>query len=230
MADRLVELLATAAAADGMTRIEFRDPIAQFGEAAIPRLEPWLTDARLALFAILTIERIAAKPDATGAARAALKRARSGCVASASGDVEDALARLGVRGLSRSPSSAAMPFRQLVSQRHAASEAEAAFDQAMLDIYSLAGQATGYWAGYFLRSVRKDGGLIAARKLLWKSGTSAGFERLKEEGRLDLSMEAVMLRPEFDELFSQDELARAANRLAEHGYDPRADPRRLPRD
>jgi len=95
---------------------------------------------------------------------------------------------------------------------------ELQFDQAMLDIYELAGRQTGYWANYFLRSVRKDGGLEAARKLLWKEGTSEGFERLKAEHRLDLSMEALMLRPEFRELFTAAELARAAERLSAHGY------------
>jgi 5-methylcytosine-specific restriction enzyme A len=100
------------------------------------------------------------------------------------------------------------------------SASEARFHQAMIDIYSLAGRATGYWANYFLRSVRKDGGLNTARKLLWKSGTSAGFERLQAEHRLDLSMEALMLKPEFRGLFSEVELAMASERLLAHGYRP----------
>jgi hypothetical protein len=214
----LDELLAAAAAADGMGRIEFRDRIAAFGEFAIRRLEPWLRDARLARFAILTINRVAAQPDAADAARASLKRGRAGCAESVRGDIDAALARLGRSARSVSSFPAAPAFHQLVSQWAASSAAEAQFDQAMLDIYSLAGRETGYWAGYFLRAVRKDGGLETARKLLWKTGTSKGFERLKEEGRLDLSMEALMLRPEFRELFSEAELDRASDRLAEHGY------------
>jgi len=181
-------------------------------------LEPWLSDARLARFAVVTIDRVAAQPDAADAARASLKRGRAGCVESVRGDVDAALARLGRSARSVSSFPAAPAFHQLVSQWAASSAAEAQFDQAMLDIYSLAGRETGYWAGYFLRAVRKDGGLETARKLLWKTGTSRGFERLKEEGRLDLSMEALMLRPEFRELFSEAELERAADRLAEHGY------------
>ena len=105
-----------------------------------------------------------------------------------------------------------------LAPRPAPSLIEVRFDQAMLDIYALAGRETGYWANYFLRSVRKSGGLEAARKLLWESGTSAGFERLKAERRLDLSMEALMLRPEFRELFSEAELTRASDRLLAHGY------------
>jgi hypothetical protein len=107
-----------------------------------------------------------------------------------------------------------------VDARLAPSIVEVRFHQAMLDVFELAGRETGYWANYFLRSVRIEGGLATARKLLWKSGTSKGFERLKAEGRLDLSMEAVMLKPEFRELFSETELARASDRLLAHGYRP----------
>jgi 5-methylcytosine-specific restriction protein A len=101
-------------------------------------------------------------------------------------------------------------------------ELELQFDAAMQEIYWLAGKATGYWANYFLRSVRKNGGLAVARQLLWKCGVSAGFERLKAEGRLDLSMEALILKPVFRPLFASSELARARERLREHGYEPPA--------
>lgn len=214
----LDELLAAAAAADGMTRINFRDPKAAFGADAIHRLEPWLGDARLASFAVVTIERVAAQPDQVDLSRASLRSARARCNETVRGDIDAALTRLGRPARVSSPRASTPAFRRLVSTRPALSAVEGAFDQAMLDIYSEAGRATRYWAGYFLRSVRKDGGLEAARKLLWKTGTSTGFERLKEESRLDLSMEALMLRPEFRELFSEAELGRASDRLAEHGY------------
>ena len=464
----LDELLAAASAADGMTRINFRDEIAAYGETAIPRLEPWLRDSRLARFAVLTIERVAGDPGARASAVESLQRARGTCAESALEDCQAALARLGSRpGASssgarsiaqrtpislvpappmlhslvfewRAAGSPAQPcvlwprdlwltdlpkhaelfralptllgradvrsvcanatsdamsaeralvavmawgmgnvgyarFRttnilltphatdrllsvaqtlteagpvaayrrladrrdcgldglgpafgtkylyfcqptgadtmalildKLVSgwlqenaglelpsqpwsevwydaylrqmhtwateldcasdeleqcifrskadesggqwsargiqqrpQRRAATHVprvapaspttvELGFHQAMLDIYQLAGRQTGYWAGYFLRTVRDEGGLATCRKLLGKSGTSEGFERLKKEGRLDLSMEAVMLRPEFGELFSTEELARASDRLAAHGYPAP----RMPRD
>jgi hypothetical protein len=467
----LDELLAAAAAADGMTRIDFRDPIAAFGEAAIRRLEPWMGDVRLARFAVLTIERAAAEPSARAAAIAAFRRARATCAESAGEEIQAALSRLGREGrgystqartasgvpaklipvppalrslvsewrAARSPAQAAIlwprdlwltdlpqhaemfrslptllsrgdvrsicsgaandataaeralvavmvwgqgnvgygryrtneilstpnaperllkvartlagdgpvaAYRRLAAmndcglsrlgpafgtkflhfcqpagqtltalildrlvsdwleedagldlksqpwserryeaylrQMHAwANELECApdeveqcifqakadesgsqwstdryaaphrsglksvarsavaealvpnaevallelkFHQAMLDIYWLAGRATGYWAGYFLRSVRKDGGLEAARKLLWMNGTSNGFKRLKKEGRLDLSMETLLLRPEFDDLFSAEERARAADRLTANGYQPNRSP------
>ncbi len=101
----------------------------------------------------------------------------------------------------------------------------------MLDVFRLAGEATrrkrsdgtserGYWASYFLRGVRNHGGPDYAHQLLRKEGTTDGFQRLKEEGRLDLTMEALVLRPEYAELFSDEERRVAAHRLAEAGYQP----------
>ena len=101
----------------------------------------------------------------------------------------------------------------------------------MLDIFRLAGEATrkrrsdgtfvrGYWASYFLRGVRNHGGLAYAHQLLLADGTTAGFERLAEEGRLDLTMEALVLRKEYRTLFSEHEIQVASSRLARAGYEP----------
>ena len=101
----------------------------------------------------------------------------------------------------------------------------------MLEIFRLAGEATrrvrsdgtiarGYWASYFLRGVRNHGGPEYAHQLLRKLGTSDGFERLKEERRLNLSVEALILREEYAPLFTEDERKIAAHRLAEAGYSP----------
>lgn len=53
--DELDRLLDEAATADGPHRIDYRDPIARFWDAAVARLEPWLRDSRLAAFAVRTI-------------------------------------------------------------------------------------------------------------------------------------------------------------------------------
>ena len=106
----------------------------------------------------------------------------------------------------------------------------------MLGVFRLAGVATrrtrpdgtiarGYWASYFLRGVRHHGGPEYAHQLLRKEGTTDGFQRLKEEDRLDLTMEALVLRPEYAELFTDEERRVAAHRLAEAGHQPpRAEP------
>lgn len=93
---------------------------------------------------------------------------------------------------------------------------EQAFHQAMLDGYSQAGRAVGYWGNYFLRSVRKNGGLAAAKRMMRpKSGRrfDKGFQSLLDAGRTDLSVEFAVLRPEFRSLFTKDEIREAQRRL-----------------
>lgn len=93
---------------------------------------------------------------------------------------------------------------------------EEAFHEAMLGVYERVGRDLGYWAGYFLRSVRKHGGVGAARRILEHSGQAGkakGFLVLTDAGRMDLSVEAVVLEPRFRALFTDGELAIARARL-----------------
>lgn len=92
--DGLDELLRQAAAADGLTRIDYRDRIAAVGVPAIERLEPWLRDKRLGAFAVQTILRAATVPGAAPAARSALQRGRAACGEAVRRDIDTALARL----------------------------------------------------------------------------------------------------------------------------------------
>jgi hypothetical protein len=87
------------------------------------------------------------------------------------------------------------------------------FDQEMEAIYYRARDAVGYRATRFLQMVRRRGGLDAAHRLLSSSTTSPGFRTLVHGGRKDLTVEALVLRSEFSDLFSQRELATARNRL-----------------
>lgn len=48
----------------------------------------------------------------------------------------------------------------------------------------------------------------------------AGSAPLWEKGRLDLSVEAVVLQDRFADLFTDEELTTAQDRLAEYGYHP----------
>jgi TIR domain len=95
----------------------------------------------------------------------------------------------------------------------------AEFHRAMLDVFRRAKSEAGYNAAYFLRMVQDVGGLEAARRLLRAGSVSSGFTTLWEKGRLDLSVEAVVLQDRFAELFTDEELDIARNRLAEYGYD-----------
>jgi len=57
-----------------------------------------------------------------------------------------------------------------------------------------------------------------AKRQVMKAGISPGFRRLQEAGRLDLSIEALVLRPEHSALFSREERDAARRRLAAHGF------------
>jgi hypothetical protein len=97
---------------------------------------------------------------------------------------------------------------------------EERFHRAMIEIYQAEKRETGVNAAYFLRMITDYGGVEAARRLLAKNAPSEGFTRLWEHNRLDLTVEALVLRPEFALLFSEEERAIARDRLEEYGYAP----------
>lgn len=90
------------------------------------------------------------------------------------------------------------------------------FDAAMFDIYERAGHEVAYWAARYLQLLKRRGGLESARYLLQAKQTSDGYARLRDAGRLDLTVEALVLQPEFEPLFSSEELAVAGDRLARY--------------
>ncbi|MFL6140442.1 MAG: hypothetical protein ACJ72N_01055 [Labedaea sp.] len=98
----------------------------------------------------------------------------------------------------------------------------AEFERAMRRLYTEALEQTGYRAGYFIQMVSELGGLGAAKALLAPGRpTHDGFTTLYLHGRLDLTVEATVLaNPAFAELFTEDELDTAHQRLALHGYQP----------
>jgi hypothetical protein len=99
------------------------------------------------------------------------------------------------------------------------------FDAAMFEIYRRAQSEAGYKATLFLRMVADRGGLATAKYLINSSKPSDGYTHLYERGRLDLSVEALIAEtPKWHELFTNDELVAANNRLKKYGYNPRAAP------
>lgn len=52
-----------------------------------------------------------------------------------------------------------------------------------------------------------------------KPGGTDGFTTLWEHGRLDLSVEAYVLKPEYAELFTEDEKNMCRDRLLQFGYE-----------
>ena len=88
----------------------------------------------------------------------------------------------------------------------------------MVEIYERATKECSYRPTYFLRMVQDRGGFETARKLLNASRVSEGFTTLWEKGRLDLSVEAVVLQAPWRDLFTSEELAIAEKRLRDLEY------------
>jgi hypothetical protein len=97
-------------------------------------------------------------------------------------------------------------------------ELKARFDEAMMDVYRRAQNECDYKATRFLQMLHEHRGLETARILLHASKVSDGYVALWERKRLDLTVEAVILAPEWHSLFSESEREIARNRLADYGY------------
>jgi len=95
---------------------------------------------------------------------------------------------------------------------------EAAFHNEMLNIYECAKKECRYNAARFHQMVNEYGGLAAAKALLASKHHPEGLTRLWEERRLDISMEALVLRDPWRALFSEEELRVARKRLDALGY------------
>lgn len=95
------------------------------------------------------------------------------------------------------------------------------FDSAMFDIYRRAKSEAGYNATIFLQMISDRGGLDTAKYLINAAKASDGYTQLYERGRLDLTVEALVVgQPRWQHLFESEELERAKRRLVEYGYMP----------
>ena len=88
---------------------------------------------------------------------------------------------------------------------------ELAFHGAMVDLYLRAKREANYNATYFLEMISDAelGGHRTPRQLIHTTTPSLGYEALYDRGRLDLTVEAVILRPEWADLFADEEHERA---------------------
>jgi Protein of unknown function DUF262 len=97
-------------------------------------------------------------------------------------------------------------------------DVRAAFERAMKDVYVRAKSEANYTASYFLTMLSTYGGLGTAQKLLASTDVSSGFAALYERGRLDLTVEALVVQPQFASMFSDEEVETAQQRLDQLGY------------
>lgn len=95
---------------------------------------------------------------------------------------------------------------------------ESQFLNEMLNTYREA-KKLGYKPGIFLDMIATHGAVNTAKKLLaTKEYVQEGIITLWELGRLDLSMEAGVIKSEYKELFTEQEISEASRRLTELGY------------
>jgi hypothetical protein len=87
----------------------------------------------------------------------------------------------------------------------------------MLIVYRRAKAEAHYTATRFLGMVVDTGGLATARYLLRAEKVSAGYTALWERGRLDLTVEAMILDDRWGPLFTDEERAVAVSRLQQYG-------------
>ena len=92
------------------------------------------------------------------------------------------------------------------------------FDGVMHSVYENALRKCGYRATYFKNMLEDHGGLQTAKTLLHKPGLQYGFEFLWECGCLDITMEALILKPPWNNLFTEEEKEIARKRLRDCGY------------
>lgn len=99
------------------------------------------------------------------------------------------------------------------------------FQRDMIKIYMEA-KELGYNPTRFLQMIDKYGGVGAAKKLLsTEDFIQEGVVTLWELGRLDLSVEALVVKEQFGELFIDKEKEIARKRLRDLGYYENKGPR-----
>lgn len=92
------------------------------------------------------------------------------------------------------------------------------FHRAMIGVFEGALYKCKYRATRFIQMVQDYGGVQAAKKLLHTPGYQYGFTELWQCGHLDITMEALVIQPEYAELFTEEEIQIARKRLEECGY------------
>jgi len=100
---------------------------------------------------------------------------------------------------------------------HSPTPLENEFHKEMLAIYQTARSECGYNATRFLNMVANNGGLKTAKRLLANEIPSDGFIELVTRCRIDLTVEALVVKEKYRSLFDQREIQIALNRHDEYG-------------
>lgn len=98
-------------------------------------------------------------------------------------------------------------------------EPEKQFHREAVEVVEQLKSEIGYNPTRFIQMLSKYGGPETAHRLLRSVGGSDGFTTLWEAGRLEMSIEAMVVLPWYEELFSPAERAIAHKRLTDYGFD-----------
>ncbi len=97
-------------------------------------------------------------------------------------------------------------------------EAIKSFHKTVVNAYLTAKKECNYTASVFIQLIAERGALKVAKEFLAGNNPTTGFEKLWEKGRLDLTIEASVLLPQFKVLFTIEERSASFNRLKNYGY------------
>lgn len=95
---------------------------------------------------------------------------------------------------------------------------ERTFTTELLGQLSAATEVTGVQEARLQEQAEKSGGVQAVKQLLSRNQTTRHFQRLKELGRLELSVEAMVIQGKYSSLFTDDEVNACLDVLLENGY------------
>lgn len=72
-------------------------------------------------------------------------------------------------------------------------------------------------AGFF-QMIQTDGAIRTAKEIINKADVTEGFIKLAEDNRLDLSLEAIVIKDKYKEVFTNEERKICLKRLKKYGY------------
>lgn len=88
----------------------------------------------------------------------------------------------------------------------------------MVNIYREADVQCNYKQAGFLQKLQLKGAIVAAKEVINATELTESFTKLMECNRLDLSLEALIAKDKYKELFTAQERKICLKRLKEHGY------------
>jgi hypothetical protein len=95
------------------------------------------------------------------------------------------------------------------------------FNERMQQVYRDGKREGRFSAPLFAELLKNHGGLETARRFIHSADYAAGFTKLWERERLDLTVEAVILQePKWHPLFTEEEIEVCRKRLRDYGYPP----------